>query len=131
MRSSPLEGRVLCSRLLSSNHSVQGMLNYQNPSWAGLRVEALMVLLVAAVIVGGLATFAVLFQFGALTAFVIAPFGGSFAALLTGLLLAFWRADRKQKLPVKALSKGRRQRLKPAPSRAASAWRSTHGPLPS
>ncbi len=90
-----------------------------------------MVLLVAAVIVGGLATFAVLFQFGALTAFVIAPLGGSLAALLAGLLLAFWRADRKQKRPVKALSRGRRQRLKPAPSRAASAWRSTHGPLPS
>jgi hypothetical protein len=131
MRSLPSESQVLCSRLLPSNYSVQGMLNYQNPSWAGLRVEALMVLLVAAVIVGGLLTFAVLLQFGALTAFAIAPFGGSFSALLAGLLLAFWRADRKQKRPVKALSRGRRQRLKPAPSRAAPAWGSTHGPLPS
>jgi hypothetical protein len=88
-----------------------------------------MVLLVAVVIVGGLATFAVLFQFGALTALVIAPFGGSFSALLAGLLLGFRRAE--QKRPVKAISRGQRQRLKPAPSRAAPAWRSMrhHAPF--
>jgi hypothetical protein len=58
-----------------------------------------MVLLVAAVIVGGLATFALLFQFGPLTALVIAPFGGSFSALLAGLLLAFRRAHRSRSAP--------------------------------
>jgi hypothetical protein len=88
-----------------------------------------MILLVVALIVGGLATFALLLQFGALTALVIAPFGASFSALLAGLLLAFRRTDRKQKRPVKALSGGQRQRLKPASSRAAPAWRSTRGPV--
>jgi hypothetical protein len=45
--------------------------------------------LLAAAIVGGLATFAVLWQFAPVMALAGAPFGGSFSALLAGLVLAF------------------------------------------
>jgi hypothetical protein len=56
-----------------------------------LDVEASMLLLLAAALLGGLITFAVLWPYGALIAIVGAPFGGSALALLAGLLLAFLR----------------------------------------
>ncbi len=67
-----------------------------------LRVEALMILLAAAAIVGGLVAFAVLWQLSAVTAFVGAPLCGSFSALIAGLVLAFRRAraERKHKCNV-------------------------------
>jgi membrane associated rhomboid family serine protease len=63
-----------------------------------------MIVLLAVGLIGGLATFAVLLPFGALTALLGAPFGGSFLTLIAGLLLAFIspRAKRKQEQSVQA-----------------------------
>jgi hypothetical protein len=57
-----------------------------------------MVVLIVAAILGGLSTFALLFPYGALAAFIGAPFGGSFLALVVGMLMAFRsaRAERRQ-----------------------------------
>jgi membrane protein implicated in regulation of membrane protease activity len=57
-----------------------------------------MILLMVATSIGGAVTVAVLWPFGALTALLSAPFGGSFLALVAGLSLAILRTrvERKQ-----------------------------------
>jgi hypothetical protein len=59
---------------------------------------SLVILLVVAAWIGGSVTFAALWPYGALTALLSAPFGGSFLALIAGLWLAILRtrAERKQ-----------------------------------
>ena len=63
-----------------------------------------MIVLLAAALIGGLVTFAVLVPDGVLIALLGAPFGGSFSTLVAGLLLAFvrTRAGRKQEQSVQA-----------------------------
>ncbi len=50
-----------------------------------------MIFLLVAALLGGVVTFAMLLPYGVLTAFVGAPFGGSFLTFLAGLLLALLR----------------------------------------
>jgi hypothetical protein len=82
-----------------------------------------MLLLAATAIPCGLVTFALLWQFGALTALVGAPFGGSFSALLVGLVLAFRqaRAEQKSKRSVTPLHSRQRRQLKSTPVRVSPA----------
>ena len=47
-----------------------------------------MIVLVFAALIGGFGTLAVFWPYGAFTALVAAPFGGSLLALVAGLLLA-------------------------------------------
>jgi hypothetical protein len=51
----------------------------------------------AAALIGGLITLVVLWPYGVLVAFTVAPFGGSFFALVAGLLLALLRATAEWK----------------------------------
>jgi hypothetical protein len=53
---------------------------------------ALMIVLLAAALVGGLMSFAVLWPYGALAALVGAQFGATFLALTAGLLLALLKS---------------------------------------
>ncbi len=75
-----------------------------------------MLLLAAAAVVGGLALVAVLWQYVALLALAGAPLGGSFSALIAGLVLAFRRAraERKRRRSVRLFRKTLGQHLKPA-----------------
>ncbi len=57
-----------------------------------------MILLIAAAIVGGPITVALLWPYGLAVALLGAPFGASFLALIAGLLLAGSRAKAKRKL---------------------------------
>ncbi len=56
-----------------------------------------MIVLLAAALVGGLGSFVVLWPFGALAAFLGAQLGGTFLALMAGLLLAWRRAKAERK----------------------------------
>jgi hypothetical protein len=58
----------------------------------------LMILLIAAAFVGGSLAFALLWPYGLLMAVLGAPCGGSFFALIAGLLLLGSRARAKRKL---------------------------------
>jgi hypothetical protein len=53
-----------------------------------------MMMILPTALIGGFVTVVVLWPYGAFLAFISAPFGGSFLALLAGLLLTF--LERKQ-----------------------------------
>jgi hypothetical protein len=58
-----------------------------------------MVLILPAALIGSSVTFALLWPYGAFLALISAPFGGSFLAILAGLLLAFVeRQERKRSI---------------------------------
>lgn len=56
-----------------------------------------MIVLLAAALVGGLGSFVVLWPYGALAALLGAQLGGTFLALVAGLLLASRRAKAERK----------------------------------
>jgi len=55
-----------------------------------------MIILLAAALIGSSVTSAVLWTYGAPTALVAAPFGGSIFTLIAGVLLALMRAKREK-----------------------------------
>jgi hypothetical protein len=57
-----------------------------------------MMLLLVAALLGGFGTFLLLLPYGVLTALFGAPFGGSFMALMAGLLLAFLRTKAERRV---------------------------------
>ena len=59
-----------------------------------------MILVLPTALIGASVTFALLWPHGAFLALVSAPFGGSFLALLAGLLLTF--LERKQERSIQA-----------------------------
>ena len=60
-------------------------------------VGAPMVVLMTAALVGGFISFVMLWPYGALAAFLGAQLGGTFLALMAGLLLAWRRAKAERK----------------------------------
>ncbi len=76
-----------------------------------LQTVGLMILLMVAAWIGGAVTFAVLWPYGALTALLCAPFGGSFLALMAGLSLAILRtrAERMQERRAASFQPGQKE----------------------
>jgi membrane associated rhomboid family serine protease len=76
-----------------------------------MRVEALMIVLLAAALAGGLSMLAALWPYGAVAALTGASFGGSVSALLAGLMLALLRARARRRRGLRRL---------PGPMRAST-----------
>jgi hypothetical protein len=88
-----------------------------------------MALLLVAALLGGFITFVMLLHYGILAALVGAPFGGSFLALMAGLLQAVLRTRAERSVDPASDISAATQLL--APSTAEPARRSTHSPVPS